>query len=327
MEKKTVLIVGGTGFIGYHAVKEFLKRGYRVTVLSLPPMPANDLFPPEVKIKLADLSKLSDEDIVSLVRGNYAVVFAAGADDRVVPKKPAYKFFYNANVLAAKRFVALGRRAGAKKAVILSSYFLYFERTRHELHLARHHPYIKSRKVQAQRCTEAGGEDIDVMILELPYIFGSMPGRKPLWCPLIKYLRNSSTIYFTHGGTNMIAVEHVAEAIAGAVEKGEGGKHYTIGDENMMWTTWLGRLMKVMDINKKIVVIPNWVAKLGMFFVQINHVLHGREGGLNMIKFVDLQTSNTFFDPSPARRDLGFGRGGLAKAFEETVRACKKNKC
>ena len=55
------------------------------------------------------------------------------------------------------------------------------------------------------------------------------------------------------------------------------------------------------------------------------HLLHkwqGKEGGLNLLEFVKLQTANTFFDPTPSRQALGYGQGGLAEALRDTVRAC-----
>ena len=35
------------------------------------------------------------------------------------------------------------------------------------------------------------GKDFNVIILELPYIFGVAPGKKVLWAPLIKYVDSS----------------------------------------------------------------------------------------------------------------------------------------
>ena len=55
------------------------------------------------------------------------------------------------------------------------------------------------------------------------------------------------------------------------------------------------------------------------------HLLHrwqGKEGELNLLEFVKLQTANTFFDPTPSRLALGYGQGGLAEALRDTVRAC-----
>ncbi len=87
-----VLVVGGTGFLGYHAVEEFLRRHYLVTVLALPPLPTPDLLPAKVVTKLVDLNSLDDDNLRRLLEGKDAVVYAAGADDRVLPRSPAYRW-------------------------------------------------------------------------------------------------------------------------------------------------------------------------------------------------------------------------------------------
>ena len=111
-------------------------------------------------------------------------LFAAGVDDRVVPPRPAYPFFYKGNVLATERLVRLAVQAGVQRAVIFSSYFLEFERRWPELRLAEKHPYIRSRVEQEQAALAAAGSELNLSTLLLPYIFGSMPGRLPLWKPL-----------------------------------------------------------------------------------------------------------------------------------------------
>ena len=37
--RQRVFIVGGTGFLGYHAARELLAKGVSVTALGLPPAP------------------------------------------------------------------------------------------------------------------------------------------------------------------------------------------------------------------------------------------------------------------------------------------------
>ncbi len=320
---KNVLIVGGTGFLGYHAVRELVKRGHNVTILALPPLPAEGLFPASVKIQLADLNKLSDAEVSELLRGQNAVVYAAGADDRLTPKAPAYPFFYKHNVEATVRLLTLAREAGVKKGIVLGSYFAYFDRTWPRLKLSQHHPYIRSRVEQEQAAIEAGGRDMQVMILELPYIFGSMPGRTPLWKPLIDYIKATPVVFFTHGGTNCITVEHVAEAIAGAVERGEGGQRYTIGGENLTWVDLLGRISLITGKTKKVISLPNWLVIVGTALIKLSHKLQGKEGGLDPIELVKLQSALTFFDPAPSQHALGYGKNGLDEALQATVRACK----
>ena len=318
-----VLLIGGTGFLGYHAVKELTKRGHQISILALPPLPAEGLFPVETKILLADLNTLSDEEVLKSLRGQDAVVYAAGADDRITPKAPAYPFFFKHNVEATRRLITLARQAGVKKAVVLGSYFVYFDRIWPKLKLKEHHPYIRSRVEQEKAAIEAGGKDMSVCILELPYIFGSMPGRKPIWKPLITYIRSTPVVFYTHGGTNCISVEHIAESIAGALEKGRARASYVIGDENLTWVEMLRKICRSMGREKPIISLPNWLAIMAGAFIKLLHYLQGREGGLDPIALIKLQTAMTFFDPTPSKQDLGYRSGGLDEALKKTIIACE----
>jgi nucleoside-diphosphate-sugar epimerase len=321
-----ILIVGGTGFIGYHTVKECLGCNYKVTVLALPPLPADDFLPPEVDIILSDINKLPDTKILKLFNGHDVIVDAAGADDRVIPKIPAYDFFYVANVKFSVRLFKLAREAGIKRGILLSSYFSYFDRIWPEKKLAHHHPYIRSRKEQAEQTLNAAMPELELIILELPYIFGSTPGRIPIWAPLIDYIRTPLPLFYSRGGTNMIAVKNVAEAIVGAIKYGKGGEKYQVGDENITWIDFLRRLSDLTGRRKKVITLPDFVVLIIMKMIQFYHHVLGKEAGLNPVEFTKLQTINTFFDSSHSRKILGYGHGELDKALQDTVFACLANR-
>jgi nucleoside-diphosphate-sugar epimerase len=318
-----IFILGGTGFLGYHAIKELLRRGHTIRTLSLPPAPPEGLLPPEVSIYYGDFNTLSDDAIRAMMDGCQGVIFAAGADDSVTPKKPAYPFFYRANVLAGERFFRLAKEAGVTRGVLLGSYFSHFDRIWPEMALTKHHPYIRSRVEQEAAVFKAAGSELDVMILELPYIFGDMPGRIPLWKPIIDYLLwPIPWVFFPKGGTAMVGVDHVAEAIAGALEQGESGVCYQIADENMTWDAWLHRLSRLAGRQKKVVTLPNWIIKPGLIGVSLWHQVNGLEGGLDPTQFIELQTRETFIDPEPAQKALGFSGGGLDGALKDTIKGC-----
>ena len=319
MAERSVLILGGTGFIGWHAAHEFLRRGWKVTAVALPPLPAANIFPPDVRVELADFRTVSDGAFARLLQGHEAAVFAIGADDRTTPKAPAWPFFKQANVDATTRFVRLCRGAHIRNLVLLGSYFCHFARIRPELELARHHPYIRSRLKQEDAAVAEAGTGIKLAILELPYIFGSMPGRIPLWKPLVDYVRSVPLILYPHGGTNCVSVQRVAEAVVGAV--GHKGI-FLIGDENLSWKELLGRISELTGRRKPVVTLPDWSVRLGARFIRALHALQGRESGLEPVEFVNVQTRETFFDPAPARALLGFGSGDLASALSATVAAC-----
>ncbi len=316
-----VLIIGGTGYLGYHATYEFLRHGHSVTAVARRPASVPELFPATVKVRLADINRLPDEAVQDLVRGHQAVVYAAGADASKPVQGSAVEFFYNENARATSRFFRLARLAGARRGVLIGSYFTYFDRTRPELHLSDNHPYIRSRREQAKESLAASLPDLELMVLELPWVFGATPGRPAKWKALVKYARSPWPLFFTAGGTNMIAVANVAEAIVNAIEHGQAGETYLIGDENLTWRDFFARLARIAGSDKHVTTIPTPVIRFLLGGYQLFQTLRGNEGGLVPAKFVDFQTSNSFFDPAPSRQALGYGQGGLEQAFQETVRA------
>ncbi len=317
-----ILVIGGTGFIGYHVVVKAIQRGNDVTAVAhnLPP---DRLFPPRVHVETQDIESASDAELAKLLGGYDALVFAAGVDDRTVPKAPAYDFFFSHNVKPVAKLCTLAREAGLKRAIVLGSYFAHFDRKWPSLEMSRYHPYIRGRVEQSKAAFEASRDGLETIVLELPYIFGSTPGRTPLWSELIKYVESPLPLLYTAGGTNAISVKNVAEAILGALERGNGGEIYTIGDENVTWKELLERISRITGNHQKMHIIPRPVVSAFMRGLQTKHVLQGRESGLHPVEFVKIQTSNTFFDPSASRKVLGYGSGDLNEALEDTIRACR----
>jgi nucleoside-diphosphate-sugar epimerase len=318
-----VLIIGGTGLLGYHGAHELLQRGHDVDVLGLPPAPGVDLFPDTVDVRLEDIGTMDDAKLLALVSPYDAIVFAAGADDRAAPPDPAYTFYYEANVRASVRVTAAAREAGVGRMVILGSYFTYFDRTWPELSIADNHPYVYSRREQAELCTAIAGSDVALVVLELPYIFGAMPGSVPLWANLVDYVRSGLPLYYTNGGTNMISVQLVAEAIAGALERVEQSEIFQVGDENVSWTHFLTSLCEIVgrDDNDVHIISDDNVLRVA-WVGDVLYRLFGKEGGLHPREFGRIQVAETYFDPQASRKVLGYGKGGLEQAWRETVAAC-----
>lgn len=320
-----VFIVGGTGFIGYHSTLEFIKRGHTVSTISLPDIEINDWFPKDVAINYGNIFEYDDNALIELFSGFDALVYAIGPDDRFKPAPPAYNFFHDRLVDACGTIVAAARTAGIKKCVVLNSYFAYFDRINPEIKLAEHHPYVKCRVEQAEQVISEGKDTMDVMVLELPYIFGTMPERTPLWKDiLVNMLHKSKIILYPDGGTNMISVEHVAEAVAGAVERGKHAKRYQIGDVNMCWKEMVRIMLTSMNMEKKkIITIPCFLASIYGMVHKIKDKRLGLDSGLDYsLLFRDVMCRNLFFDPSESADELGYGRGGIEDSIKKTITAC-----
>jgi nucleoside-diphosphate-sugar epimerase len=319
-----IFIVGGTGFLGYYAALEALRRGYEVGTISIPDVDLGDWFPKNVAVSYGDVFEMSHHQLVDTFAGYDAMVYAVGPDDRVTPKAPAYEFFHKRLVDYATRVIVGARDAGVRRCVVLNSYFCYFDRLWPELHLQDRHPYIKARVEQAESVIREGDGVMDVMILELPYIFGTMPGRTPLWKDiLVERLKKMNPIMYPKGGTNMLSVEHVGEAIIGAIERGQHGERYSVGDVNMEWKDMLVLFLKAMGQRKKIVYIPTGLAALYGRSLKKKDAKEGKESGLDPSALMqDIQGRFLYYDAAPSAEALGYGRGGINESISKTVKAC-----
>lgn len=325
-----IMIVGGTGFLGYYTVLAALKEGHEVASLGIKDIELGDWWPKEVPVHYVDVFQASEDELVPFFKGYDAVVYSVGPDDRVTPPAPAYEFFHVRLVDHCAKTLRAAERAGVRRAVVYNSYFAYFDRKRPEVGYASKHPYVKARIEQAELCI-AQAKTMDVMILELPYIFGSMPERIPLWKAtfLDRFANGKKTIMFPRGATTMIAVEHVGEAGVGALAYGKHGERYPIGEVNTSYDHFLNIMMEtLLGKRRKIVHPARALLVFGVGFMKRADRKKGLEAGLDM-KYVmkDIMTHETFIaeeDLAYSRKTLHLTTGGLDEAIRATALACYK---
>jgi nucleoside-diphosphate-sugar epimerase len=174
------LVLGGTGLLGYHTSLELLRRGYGVTAVSLP-ISGESFLPEQVDAHWGDVMQMSDAEVLGLLAGKHAVFYAIGADERTTPPAPAAAFFYRANALPTQRLARLARQAGVRKFVVYGSYTAEFGELWPDLGYRTRNGYPRARLAQEELACLEGEGAMDVMILRLPYIFGIVPGQRPLW--------------------------------------------------------------------------------------------------------------------------------------------------
>ena len=317
-----VFMIGGTGLLGSEGAAELIRRGHEVSTISLPPLPPGAVLPPEMKVEFGNYMELSDDDLRRHLEGCEGFVFAAGVDERVEGPPPIYNLFAKYNNEPLKRMLKIAKECGVKHTVICGSYFSYFAKERTEQELTRWHPYIRSRIDQEKIALEFADDNFNVAVLELPYIFGVQPGRKPVWVFLIEMIRGmkNATMY-PSGGTTMITVKQTGQAIAGALERTKGGVAWPIGWYNMTWVELLGIVHKYMGMpGRKVKTIPKFLYVLGAKKMMKEHQKKGLDGGLHMVKFADLQCSNQFIDKSLGCIPLGVEEDDIEAAIGESVK-------
>jgi len=317
-----VFMIGGTGLLGLEGAKELIKRGHTVSTISLPPIPTGADIPKEMELFLGNFLELTDDEIRQYMTGCEGFIFAAGVDERVEGPPPIYEFFKKYNITPLKRLLAIAKECKVKHVVVLGSYFAYLNREKPEWKLAEIHPYIRSRVDQAEMVMSYADEEMDVAILELPYIFGTQPGRKPVWVFLVEQLQNmkGATMY-PKGGTTMITVRQVAQCIAGALEKNKGCNNYPVGYYNMTWKEMLKIFHKYMEVpDKKIITIPVFIYRIAMMNIVKAQKKNNIDGGLKMVEFTKVMTYNLFIDKKTIVDNFDVTPDDIDKAIGESVK-------
>ncbi|MDE5671301.1 MAG: NAD(P)-dependent oxidoreductase [Eubacterium sp.] len=331
-----ILMIGGTGLLGSAAAQLFIDKGHSVKTLSLPPLPVGAPLPKEMEIILKDANKLSDDEMLAIMQGCDMFVFATGVDERVEFSAPVYDAYYKYNIAPLERLLPLAKKAGMKGAVVCGSYFAWLAKQKPEMRLCDKHPYIKSRIDQERVCETYSDKNFQVGVLELPYIFGTQPGRKPVWVILIEQLQRFEKMPFTMypaGGTAMLTVRQVGQAIVGAAEQSvEAAENhngtfraYGISCYNMTWREFLKIVYRAMNgtENRTIVDVPKWTFQAFGFVMRKDYKKRNVDAGIDPVGLADIMGMNLFI-PTDDCKELGCTNDDIEKAIFDSIKLSKE---
>lgn len=224
-----VLVVGGTGALGGHCAVHLAAKGHEVTIGA---RKSADSATPMAQMPFLQGDYVAGDYTSDRLAGFDWVVFAAGNDPRHVPADADFaEFLIRANHEAVPAFFAACREAGVKRAVQLGSYY-------HQAapQLLEGNGYIRSRKAACEGARAEGRAGFEVVSVNAPFMVGSVPGLpSAIFDPYVQWAKGLIPIpaYAPPGGTNFMSFRSLSEAIEGALERGEPGKAYLVGDEDL----------------------------------------------------------------------------------------------
>jgi len=211
MKITTVLVLGGSGFVGEHVCAALAARGYRVRVPTRDRERAKELtMLPTVEVTTADVH--DPATISELARGTQAVINLVG----VLHDALGDRGFSAAHVELARKVVAACRAAGVRRLVHMSA-----------LNAATDGPsaYLRS-KGEAEAIVR--GSDLDVTLFRPSVIFGPKDSFLNLFGSLVQLL---PVVFLASPGARFqpVYVEDVAQAfVASLTELASVGKSYDL---------------------------------------------------------------------------------------------------
>ncbi|MBK8860145.1 MAG: NAD(P)-dependent oxidoreductase [Sphingomonadales bacterium] len=229
-----VLIVGGTGALGGHCAIHLASKGHDVSIGGRKPAHAAT---PMAGMPFLQGDYINGDFTPERLKAFDWVVFAAGNDPRHVPRDADFgEFLFRANHVGVPGFFAACREGGVKRAIQLGSYY-------HQAapQLLDGNGYIRSRKAACEGARAQARPGFDVISVNAPFMVGSVPGLpSAIFEPYTHWAEGKIPIphFGPAGGTNFMSFQSLSEAIDGALNRGEAGKAYLVGDENLSFTAY-----------------------------------------------------------------------------------------
>ncbi|MCP5187834.1 MAG: NAD-dependent epimerase/dehydratase family protein [Pseudomonadales bacterium] len=232
-----VLVVGGTGLIGGEIALHLQENGHAVTIMSRQPSKVPTL----AQLPFLQGNYIEDDMADGRLQGFDWLVFAAAADIRNLPRDGSVTpeaFYTRANDEAVPRFFKAAKQAGICRAVYIGTF--YPRVAPQQIGVC---PYVTSRHNTDLAVRALGDDGFNVCSLDVPFVLGQIEGLEvPHIAALAEYARGNIPglpLFAPKGGTNHISSHSLAQASLHALERGESGRAYLVGDENLSWKAYL----------------------------------------------------------------------------------------
>jgi dihydroflavonol-4-reductase len=178
------------------------------------------------------------------LRPYQAVVFAVGNGIRhVPPQADADAHWQRANVEGVPRFFHRLREAGVCLAVLVGSFY-----PQAAPQLVAGSTYVPGCQLADEGARALSDAQVAVCSVNAPFVVGSVPGLDaPGLAAYVAYARGqlpAAPPFAMASGVNFMSTQSLSEAIAGALEQGEPGHAYLVGDKNLSFADYFGELFR-----------------------------------------------------------------------------------
>jgi dihydroflavonol-4-reductase len=277
---KRVCVTGGTGFLGYHLVRQLLNLRARVTVLALPPAADHPIrSQPHLAAVFGDICDLAT--VRRAVAGSELVFHTAGlvsAWGPALARMHAIHVEGTRNVLEAlplwarlvhtSSVVAVGASRTGEPLTEQSPFNLQ------RLRVA----YVAAKRAAEELALDAAAHGRDVVVTNPGYLLGPEDLERSVMGRFCVRFWKGRVPFAPPGGLSLVDVRDVARGHLLSAERGRAGRRYILTGENQTFATFLARLAEAGGLRPRVrLTLPCWTLALLAGLAEGRAWLTGRE--------------------------------------------------
>jgi len=269
--QKSILITGGTGFLGVHLARYFLQKKFVVTLLDIAPLTASDLLG-KVTVIMCDVR--DKKKLLEHFSNIEYVIHAAAA----LPIQRSKKVIFSTNIEGTKNVLQVSLSQKVKRVIFISTTAVYG--------VPKHLPeeeddpldpigYYGKSKVEAEKlCRRYEKKGLSINIIRPKTFLG--PERLGVFTLWFEAIYNNHPVIILGKGTNLyqlLAVEDLCELIFFALTKNISGQTFNAGAEQFKtWRKDLQALISYANSTSKIRSLPTKPSQLFLATLELLHL-------------------------------------------------------
>lgn len=270
---KTVLITGGTGFLGVHLARFLIKKKYKVILLDTAALTADDL---QKKVEVVSIDIRNKKDVQKFFEKNKIdyVVHAAAA----LPIHNNKKYIFSVNVDGTKNILEASLKTKVKRLTFISTTAMYgIPDDLPERETSALHPigYYGESKAQGEKlCMQYFKKGLSVNIIRPKTFLG--PERLGVFTIWFEAIFNNKPVFILGNGKNLyqlLEVFDLCRLIEATLTTRIKGEIFNAGTDKFgSWHDDLSALIKHAKSKSKIVGLPVLPSQLALAFLEKLHM-------------------------------------------------------
>jgi len=319
----TILVTGGTGFLGAHLVRQLVESGakdIRVMATSIPEWLTG------LGVDTIEGSVTNADDVARAVEDIQEIYHLAG---RVSRDRDDAREMYKLHVEGTRLLCDAAKKAGVKTIVMSSSSGTIAVTEKGDitpdetypppLDIIARWPYYASKAYQEMAALERfHGQGLRLVILNPSLLLGPGDERLSSTKVVLDFMARKIAAV-PNGGLSFVDVRDTAQAFMAAMKKGRHGQRYLLGAVNWTFVKFFDRLERLTKVSSPRLALPTKFTVTG---AQVIDSLFRQWNLTSPLQAEEIEMAEYFWylNHARARRELGFVPRDPGDTLNDTVR-------